>query len=155
MGTCFEYYAMSLGARSQSAKTYLERRMDEYKEEEDLDKIVMHGLYALRETLQQGKEVRSAMDNAVLAVLTSVSSFTPTARASQRISRRRRPRRRRGCRSWHQGGEVPPRRGQGASVVPGQDGEEEECKQRQCARDGSGSHGGYGCPFRRRDGRGG
>jgi 20S proteasome alpha/beta subunit len=48
---------MSLGARSQSAKTYLERRLDEYKDEEDLEKVVLHGLYALRETLQQGKEV--------------------------------------------------------------------------------------------------
>ncbi|PWN26587.1 N-terminal nucleophile aminohydrolase [Jaminaea rosea] len=60
VGTCFEYYAMSLGARSQSAKTYLERRIDEYKEETDLDKVVMHGLYALRETLQQGKELEPA-----------------------------------------------------------------------------------------------
>lgn len=57
LGTCFEYHAMSLGARSQSAKTYLERRLDEYKEEESLEKVVLHGLYALRETLQQGKEV--------------------------------------------------------------------------------------------------
>ncbi|PWN24106.1 N-terminal nucleophile aminohydrolase [Microstroma glucosiphilum] len=57
VGTCFEYHAMSLGARSQSAKTYLERRLDEYKDEEDLEKVVLHGLYALRETLQQGKEV--------------------------------------------------------------------------------------------------
>ncbi|CAO1615129.1 unnamed protein product [Parajaminaea phylloscopi] len=57
VGTCFEYYAMSLGARSQSAKTYLDRKFDEYKDEEDLEKLVLHGLYALRETLQQGKEL--------------------------------------------------------------------------------------------------
>lgn len=57
VGTCFEYHAMSLGARSQSAKTYLERKLDEYKDEEDVDKLVLHALSALRETLQQGKEV--------------------------------------------------------------------------------------------------
>ncbi|CAO1625057.1 unnamed protein product [Sympodiomycopsis kandeliae] len=57
LGTCFEYHAMSLGARSQSAKTYLERRLDAFKDEEDLEKVVLHGLYALRETLQQGKEL--------------------------------------------------------------------------------------------------
>ncbi|CAO1636447.1 unnamed protein product [Jaminaea pallidilutea] len=57
VGTCFEYYGMSLGARSQSAKSYLEKRLNEFKEEEDLDKLVLHGLNALRETLQQGKEL--------------------------------------------------------------------------------------------------
>lgn len=57
VGTCFEYYAMSLGARSQSAKTYLDRKFEEYKNEEDLEKLILHGLYALRETLQQGKEL--------------------------------------------------------------------------------------------------
>ena len=55
-GNCFEYYAMSLGARSQSAKTYLERKYEEFQDA-DLDQLVLHGLYALRDTLQQNKDV--------------------------------------------------------------------------------------------------
>lgn len=70
VGTCFEYYGMSLGARSQSAKSYLEKRLDEFKEEEDLDKLVLHGLNALRETLQQGKEVSSERDHGESVVTT-------------------------------------------------------------------------------------
>lgn len=42
--------AMSIGARSQSARTYLERRLDEFVDA-DLDALVMHGLRALRDTL--------------------------------------------------------------------------------------------------------
>lgn len=57
VGTCFEYYAMSLGARSQSAKTYLDRNFETFKEETDLEQLILHGLYALRETLQQGKDL--------------------------------------------------------------------------------------------------
>lgn len=58
-GNCFEYYAMSLGARSQSAKTYLERHFEEF-EDTDLDNLVLHGLYALRDTLQQSKDVSAS-----------------------------------------------------------------------------------------------
>ncbi|KAJ7283497.1 hypothetical protein C8J57DRAFT_1432583 [Mycena rebaudengoi] len=55
-GNSYEYYAMSIGARSQSAKTYLEKH---YKSFEDcsLEELVQHGLHALRETLQQDKEL--------------------------------------------------------------------------------------------------
>jgi 20S proteasome subunit alpha 6 len=55
-GNSYEYYAMSIGARSQSAKTYLEKH---YKSFEDcsLEDLVRHGLHALRETLQQDKEL--------------------------------------------------------------------------------------------------
>lgn len=31
-GNCFEYYAMSIGARSQSAKTYLEAHFNEFED---------------------------------------------------------------------------------------------------------------------------
>jgi 20S proteasome subunit alpha 6 len=55
-GNCFEYYAMALGARSQSAKTYLERKV-ETLEAMSMEELVMEALYALRDTLQQGKEV--------------------------------------------------------------------------------------------------
>ncbi|KAG1715975.1 hypothetical protein ID866_1199 [Astraeus odoratus] len=55
-GNSYEYFAMSIGARSQSAKTYLEKH---YKSFEDctLEELIKHGLHALRETLQQDKEL--------------------------------------------------------------------------------------------------
>ncbi|PWZ02012.1 putative PRE5-20S proteasome subunit [Testicularia cyperi] len=53
---CFEYYAMSIGARSQSAKTYLERKYEDFASA-DLENLILHGLYALRDTLQQNKDL--------------------------------------------------------------------------------------------------
>ncbi|KAG9045027.1 hypothetical protein FS837_007161 [Tulasnella sp. UAMH 9824] len=55
-GTAYEYYAMSIGARSQSAKTYLEKKYESF-EDATLDELINHGLHALRETLQQDKEL--------------------------------------------------------------------------------------------------
>ncbi|KAG0164532.1 Proteasome subunit alpha 1 [Apophysomyces sp. BC1034] len=55
-GTSFEYHAMSIGARSQSAKTYLESHYQDFVEA-PLDDLVRHGLQALRDTLQQDKEL--------------------------------------------------------------------------------------------------
>ncbi len=63
---------MSIGARSQSAKTYLEKHFTEFAEcrfastplicilslrQGTLESLVQHGLHALRETLQQDKEL--------------------------------------------------------------------------------------------------
>ncbi|KAF8342032.1 20S proteasome subunit [Cantharellus anzutake] len=53
-GNSYEYFAISIGARSQSAKTYLERHYEEFAEA-SLDDLILHGLHALRETLQQDK----------------------------------------------------------------------------------------------------
>ncbi|KAG1199774.1 hypothetical protein G6F35_012476 [Rhizopus arrhizus] len=55
-GTSFEYHAMSIGARSQSAKTYLEKYYEEFANA-SLEELVRHGLQALRDTLQQDKEL--------------------------------------------------------------------------------------------------
>ncbi|KAG9284184.1 hypothetical protein G9A89_022958, partial [Geosiphon pyriformis] len=55
-GNFLEYYAMSIGARSQSAKTYLEKNFESFPNV-SLDELVLHGLNALRETLQQDKEL--------------------------------------------------------------------------------------------------
>ncbi|KAI0309619.1 hypothetical protein OF83DRAFT_1179418, partial [Amylostereum chailletii] len=55
-GTSFEYYAVSIGARSQSAKTYLEKHYEKFADA-SLEDLVRHGLHALRETLQQDKEL--------------------------------------------------------------------------------------------------
>lgn len=56
-GNCWEYYAMALGARSQSSKTYLERGLEELPDLSK-DELVLKGLYALRESLQQGKDLK-------------------------------------------------------------------------------------------------
>ncbi|KAG0301925.1 hypothetical protein BGZ98_007946, partial [Dissophora globulifera] len=53
---CLEYYAISIGAKSQSAKTYLEKFIKDFGAA-DVDTLIMHGLHALRETLQQDKEL--------------------------------------------------------------------------------------------------
>ncbi|KIJ56576.1 hypothetical protein M422DRAFT_57277 [Sphaerobolus stellatus SS14] len=55
-GTSYEYYAVSIGARSQSAKTYLEKHYTEF-DDCNLEDLIRHGLHALRETLQQDKEL--------------------------------------------------------------------------------------------------
>jgi len=55
-GNSYEYYAMSIGARSQSAKTYLEKHYESFADS-SLEDLIRHGLHALRETLQQDKEL--------------------------------------------------------------------------------------------------
>jgi len=55
-GNSYEYYAMSIGARSQSAKTYLEKHYESFPDC-SLEDLIRHGLHALRETLQQDKEL--------------------------------------------------------------------------------------------------
>jgi 20S proteasome subunit alpha 6 len=73
-GNSYEYYAMSIGARSQSAKTYLEKHYESFPDcmcinmfdsadcqlnlhLGSLEDLIRHGLHALRETLQQDKEL--------------------------------------------------------------------------------------------------
>jgi len=75
-GTSFEYFAVSIGARSQSAKTYLEKHFESFTDCTcllpsyqlstcrymlvyigNLEDLIRHGLHALRETLQQDKEL--------------------------------------------------------------------------------------------------
>lgn len=72
-GNSYEYFAMSIGARSQSAKTYLEKHYESFADcpspclhclvlfahtcQGTLEELIKHGLHALRETLQQDKEL--------------------------------------------------------------------------------------------------
>ncbi|EJD42730.1 N-terminal nucleophile aminohydrolase [Auricularia subglabra TFB-10046 SS5] len=70
-GTSYEYYAMSIGARSQSAKTYLEKHFASFADC-TLDELVRHGLHALRETLQQDKEL--TIHNTSLGILSGPGS---------------------------------------------------------------------------------
>ncbi|KAK9487454.1 nucleophile aminohydrolase [Lipomyces starkeyi] len=55
-GTVLEYFGAAIGARSQSARTYLERNFDQFPEA-SLEDLVLHGLRALRDTLAQDKEL--------------------------------------------------------------------------------------------------
>ncbi len=53
-GNYYEYKAQTIGARSQSAKTYLEKHFTEFNDCE-LDALVKHALMALKETVQSGE----------------------------------------------------------------------------------------------------
>jgi 20S proteasome subunit alpha 6 len=57
-GNCFDYIAMSIGARSQSAKTYLEKNFATF-DGASLQELIKHGLFALRDTLQGDTELTS------------------------------------------------------------------------------------------------
>jgi 20S proteasome subunit alpha 6 len=51
-GEYFEYYAMAIGARSQSAKTYLEKNFQSF-EGCSRDELIKHGISALRASAQE------------------------------------------------------------------------------------------------------
>ncbi|KAA1466006.1 20S proteasome subunit [Dentipellis sp. KUC8613] len=76
-GTSFEYYAISIGARSQSAKTYLEKHYESFADC-SLEDLIRHGLHALRETLQQDKELTPAN--------TSIGIIGPAGQAEKDVS---------------------------------------------------------------------
>jgi len=59
-------------ARAQSAKTYLEKYYTEF-EDSDLDTLVKHGLCALRDTLQQDKELN--VDNTSIGIVGREQKF--------------------------------------------------------------------------------
>mmetsp|Transcript_29114 Transcript_29114/g.59639 ORF Transcript_29114/g.59639 Transcript_29114/m.59639 type:complete len:251 (+) Transcript_29114:143-895(+) len=63
-GAFFEYKAMTIGARSQAAKTYLERHYTAF-EDASVEELVKHALTALKETAQNhdinGKNVSIAI----------------------------------------------------------------------------------------------
>ena len=64
-GLTQEMVACAIGARSQMARTYLERHLSEF-ENASRDDLIKHGLKALKESLSQDKEL--TVDNASLGV---------------------------------------------------------------------------------------
>lgn len=56
-GSVLEYNGAAIGARSQAARTYLERNLDAIRTCTDIDLLVVHGLNALRDTLSQDMEL--------------------------------------------------------------------------------------------------
>lgn len=65
-GMTQEMLACAIGARSQMARTYLERHLDKFAEC-SRDELIKHGLLALKESLAQDKEL--TVDNTSLAVI--------------------------------------------------------------------------------------
>ncbi|KAJ3290603.1 Proteasome subunit alpha 1, partial [Borealophlyctis nickersoniae] len=72
-GNFFDYYAVSIGARSQSAKTYLEKHYELFAEA-SVDELLVHGLRALRDTLQQDKELH--INNCSVGIVGKATNFT-------------------------------------------------------------------------------
>ena len=64
-GMTQEMVACAIGARSQMARTYLERHLDEFAGS-SRDELIKHGLRALKESLSQDKEL--TIDNASVGV---------------------------------------------------------------------------------------
>ncbi|XP_035207803.1 proteasome subunit alpha type-1-like [Stegodyphus dumicola] len=69
----FDCKAMAIGARSQSAKTYLEKYLNTFQDC-DLEELVKHGLRALRECLPNEVELNSK--NASIAIVGKGMDFT-------------------------------------------------------------------------------
>ncbi|CAK5113480.1 unnamed protein product [Meloidogyne enterolobii] len=59
--------AASIGARSQSARTYLEKHFDEYANSTDQNVVIRHALLALKETLQTDTKLDE--NNTAIAVV--------------------------------------------------------------------------------------
>lgn len=58
-GQYFEYYGMAIGARSQAARTYLEKHFESF-DSLSLDELITHALLALRETIGSSGELTSS-----------------------------------------------------------------------------------------------
>jgi 20S proteasome subunit alpha 6 len=69
----FDCKCMAIGARSQSARTYLEKNLDKFSES-NLDELVKHGLLALRECLPNDLEL--SIKNVSVAVVGNNEAFS-------------------------------------------------------------------------------
>lgn len=65
---------MAIGARSQSARTYLEKYVDEF-EGCSLDDLMLHALKALRDTLPSDSPTGLTLQNCSLAIVGEVTPF--------------------------------------------------------------------------------
>ncbi|ORY85440.1 20S proteasome component alpha 6 subunit Pre5 [Protomyces lactucae-debilis] len=72
-GTVLAYRATAIGARSQSARTYLERNVDALASSSK-EELILHGLRALRDSLAQDKELTTA--NTSIALVGEDQVFT-------------------------------------------------------------------------------
>lgn len=72
-GNTLELYGAAIGARSQGAKTYLERVLDEYRDIEDADELIKHGVEALKHSL---KDETLSTKNLSIAIVGHDKPFT-------------------------------------------------------------------------------
>ncbi|KAI5804086.1 nucleophile aminohydrolase [Peziza echinospora] len=72
-GMVLEYKGAAIGARSQSARTYLEMNFEKFADV-SVDELVVHGLRALRDSLAQDKSLSSA--NTSVAIVGADQEFT-------------------------------------------------------------------------------
>lgn len=72
-GNYHDYYAMAIGARSQSAKTYLEQNYLSF-ENASREELIIHGLKALKDTLQQDAKLTEL--NTSIAIVGENCRFT-------------------------------------------------------------------------------
>lgn len=72
-GSVLEYHGNAIGARSQGAKTYLEREQDKL-EDASREELIKMGLTALRDTLPADKEL--SVSNTTVAVVGVDEDFT-------------------------------------------------------------------------------
>ncbi|KAI9669816.1 MAG: hypothetical protein M1817_004557 [Caeruleum heppii] len=73
-GVTLEMVACAIGARSQMARTYLERHLDEFHGA-SRDELLKHGLKALKESLSQDKEL--TIENTSIAIIGAKSDEQP------------------------------------------------------------------------------
>lgn len=57
-GDCVEYVGYAIGAKSQSAKTYLEKYYQHF-DSSDINQLIMHGLSAIKSGYRDEKEEMS------------------------------------------------------------------------------------------------
>jgi len=74
-GEYWEYQAMSIGARAQSARTYLEK-VFETLDNCSLDQLCRHAVLALRETVAALKDMELSTKNCALAIVGKDLKFT-------------------------------------------------------------------------------
>lgn len=68
-GNFFDYHAQAIGARSQAARTYLEKNFAEFPQA-DKDGLIRHVIKALRETIGKGKdEEKLSAENCAVGVV--------------------------------------------------------------------------------------
>lgn len=72
-GSVLEYVGAAIGARSQAAKTFLERKFDEFPNATK-EQLIEFALTALRDTLAQDKELTTA--NTTVAIVGKDQDFT-------------------------------------------------------------------------------
>lgn len=73
-GSVLEYFGTAIGARSQAARTYLERNLDTIRSCDQIEDLIVHGLSALRDTLSQDMEL--TIRNTTVSVVGKDKSFT-------------------------------------------------------------------------------